>query len=468
MGTLFWLFPQTPTNKNSLPAEVVELSPPAGSIGSGPSDNSMYVIFPIDKEREYGMHKDNNGNSFAYLPPWNGEIYEEAVPDEDGHFLHYTDVDDHRFHVAHIYASIRFTLDVWESYYGRSVDWHFRNHLDKAEIVILPDFYNAQIGMGFVEVGTNISRKDGSLSPFSLNFDVLAHEVGHGLVYAEVGIPGPEKETAEFLGFQESCGDIISMIATLHFESVINAVLAYTHGNLYVDNHFNRFAEVSSDHQIRMAANDYKLSDFSKGWKDEHILAQPLTGAIFDIFMDIFHGELLQNDVALDLEPTSSRYRKALSQAQAIQQEFDNIYETDPNLVRESLISARDILAVLMIETWARLGPNYLHYTHIRQAMLVANQDVFAGRYLQTIDRNFAWREVGTVTVGPRLPKDKEESHDGHHHHHHHDHSRKIQLPENTSALYSRRWLSYAERYREVRMGAYQKNASNNFHHHSH
>ena len=47
----------------------------------------MYVIVPVDKPREYGMHKDDRGNPYVYLPPWDGPTYEPAVPDEDGNFL---------------------------------------------------------------------------------------------------------------------------------------------------------------------------------------------------------------------------------------------------------------------------------------------------------------------------------------------------------------------------------------------
>ena len=55
VGTLFWLFPQTPTDENSMPAEIIEVSSPVGSLGPGPSDDRMYVIFPVDKPREYGI-----------------------------------------------------------------------------------------------------------------------------------------------------------------------------------------------------------------------------------------------------------------------------------------------------------------------------------------------------------------------------------------------------------------------------
>ena len=415
MGTRFRIFPQTPTHEHSLPAEVVEVSPPAGSLGPGPSDDAMYVIFPVDKELEYGMHEDHHGHPFVYLPPWDGLVYEQAEPDEDGHFLHYQDVNDGRFHAAHVYASIRFTLDVWEGYYGRPIKWHFRHHYDRAEITILPYFDNAQIGYGFVEIGTNVDKTDGSLSPFSLNFDVIAHEVGHGLIYAEVGLPHPETEQAEYLGFQESSADIVSMIAALHFNSIIDEVLDSTSGNLYMHNHLNRFAETSSCKQIRMASNSFKMSDFEEGWKDEHILAQPLTGAVFDILVDIFHEELVRvGAMSTELEEISDLLENSPEYGEELQDDFERAYADHPVLFRDALILARDELAALLIETWARLSPDYLDYIDVHEAMLMADAVLYDGRYNTIIDVNFEWREIGAVEVGPRLPKDDDEEIESH------------------------------------------------------
>ena len=71
-------------------------------------------------------------------------------------------------------------------------------------------------------------------------------------------------------------------------------LLEETHGNLYVFNELDRFAELSPHEQIRLASNDVKLSQFSAGWEDEHALSQPLTGAIFDIGVDIFQELLVE------------------------------------------------------------------------------------------------------------------------------------------------------------------------------
>ena len=408
MGVLFKIFPQTPTSHSSLHAEIVELSTPADQIGSGPSDDRMYVINPVAKGIEYGMHEDEQGNPYVYLPPWDGPIYEPAHPDADGNFLHYDDIDDPKFRAAHTYACIRYTLDVWEGYFERRIDWYFKDHYSKAEVVVLPEFENAQIGRGFIEIGTDVSKVDGSLSPFTLNFDVIAHEVGHGILFSIVGEPGFEKETGEFLGFQESSGDVISMIAALHFDSVVDEILDSTSGNLYMANHLNRFAEISELGQIRMACNNAKLSDFSSGWRDSHMLGQPLTGALFDILVDIFHEELVSaGAMSTSLEQLSDMLEGTSDYEDQLQDDFAVAYGKSPMIFRTALVYARDALATLLVDTWSQLSPDYLHYIDIHKAMKEADQLNFNGKYNGIIDVNFEWRDIGTAVVGPQKPKIK-------------------------------------------------------------
>lgn len=408
MGTLFRIFPQTPTGHSRIPAEFVELSTPADVIGPGPSDDRMYVISPVNKGTEYGMHKDKRGKPFVYLPPWDGPVHAPAQPDAQGNFLHYDDINDPKFRAAHTYACIRFTLDVWEGYFGKRIDWYFKDYYPVAEVVVLPEFENAQIGRGFIEIGTDVSKVDGSLSPFTLNFDVIAHEVGHGILFSIVGEPDFEKETGEFLGFQESSGDIVSMIAALHFDSVIDEILASTSGNLYLANHLNRFAEISELDQIRMACNNARLSDFSSGWRDSHMLGQPLTGAIFDILVDIFHEELVAaGAMSTSLEQLSDLLEGTSEYEEQLQDDFTAAYESNPDVFRAALAHARDTLATLLVDTWSQLSPHYLHYTDIHTAMIQADSITFAGKYRSIIDVNFEWRDIGTAVVGPQKPKIK-------------------------------------------------------------
>ena len=80
-----------------------------------------------------------------------------------------------------------------------------------------------------------------------------------------VGVPDPRTTDAEYYGFQESAADLTALIAALHFDSVVDELLTTTHGNLYTLNLVNRIAELSSNEQIRLAANPLSLLDFVAG-----------------------------------------------------------------------------------------------------------------------------------------------------------------------------------------------------------
>ena len=125
-----------------------------------------------------------------------------------------------------------------------------REHFEKLEISILPHWDNAQYGYGFLEIGSQF-EKDGSVLPFTLDFDVIAHEVGHAFIYSMLGVPELNAEFPEYEGFQESFSDCVSLIAAMHFPSVIDQVLDETRGNLYLSNRIARFSEFPGQRQIR-------------------------------------------------------------------------------------------------------------------------------------------------------------------------------------------------------------------------
>src|ERR671918_156516 len=225
-------------------------------------------------------------------PPWRGPIAPPVLPDRAGHF-DYLEPGVPGFEAAHVFGCIRFALDVWEGYFGRPVPWHFRHEFDRLEIVLLPGFGNAHTGLGYLEVGSYFTPT-GEAVPFSLNFDIIAHEVGHLIIYSEIGQPTDLSAVGEYYGFHESAADLVAIIAATHFDSVVDGLLANTRGNLYVLNRLNRIGEVSANSQIRLASNSVRLAAFANGWRGEHELSLPLTGAAFDILVDVFHEHLLE------------------------------------------------------------------------------------------------------------------------------------------------------------------------------
>lgn len=407
--TKFKLFPQPPFLAAFREPETVLLSPPAGSLSPGPSDERMYAIFPLGKKLHYGTQEED-GEPYLYLPPWEGRIHRPAVPSRDGHFDH-LEPGTPQFEAAHLFGSVRFVLDVWEGYFDHPIRWHFEDSYDQIELSILPELDNALMGYGFMEVGGH-TTEEGDYRPFSLNFDVIAHEVGHAMIYREVGMPVPGGPQGEYYGFHESAADLVALVTSLHFDSVVDHVLERTRGNLYTLNKLNRMAELSDHEQIRLAANDARLSDFAAGWDDEHDLAQPLTGAMFDILVDIFHEQLLDRGlIAPEVEDLSDQLEGLPEYEDVMQSLFDEAYARDPGGFRAALLEARDIVGTYLADTWTLLDSDSLSYAEVAAAFEQVDREITGGRYRRLIRGNMRMRDIGIAVPGPRRSAPGPESH---------------------------------------------------------
>jgi hypothetical protein len=409
-GTRFRLFPQAPYGSGERAPETVWLSPPAGTLGPGPQDHRMYVLDPVGKRAPYGIAFTPYGTPYLDLPPWQGPIFAPAVPDPNGHFDHLA-LGTPEFEMAHVYGCVRFVLDVWERYFGRPIEWHFSPQYERMEILLLPAWDNAHVGWGFMEVGA-YTTEAGEVRPFSLNFDTIAHEFGHLIIYSEVGVPPMAAAGGEYFGFHEAAADLTALVAALHFDSVVAHLLEMTRGNLYTFNELNRFAELGPNEQIRIAGTDVKLSAFAAGWTDEHDLSRPLTGALFDIFVDIFHESLLERRlISPKVEDLADRVQYVPEYETLIQSLFDDAYAVDPGAFEEALIDARDHLGQALAATWRRLPVDLLSYVDVAAALLKVDLELTGGRYRRLIRNNFLWREIGRVRVGPRLAEPGPGSH---------------------------------------------------------
>jgi hypothetical protein len=409
-GTRFRLFPRPPFVHPGRPPEVVSITTPPGMVGPGPSDNRLYLIDPIGKRRPYGINPGPYGTPHLDLPPWRGPIRRPVLPDAEGHFDHLA-TGTPEFAKAHVFGTIAFVLDVWERYFGRLIPWHFARNFDRLEVVMLPDFDNSHVGWGFMEVGS-YHETAGPPLPFALNFDVVAHETGHLIIYDTIGVPSRASERGEYFGFQESAADTTAMIAALHFDSMIEHLLEDTRGNLYTYNELDRFAELSATEQIRLASNSVKLSQFAAGWDDEHELSQPLTGALFDILVDIFQENLVERGlIGRSVADLTELVEHRPDYESIIQPVFDAVYPGQREGFRAALIEARDYLGVALAETWKRLSPDFFDYEEVATVLLAVDRALSGGRYHNEMIESFVWREIGRVKVGPRLSPPDESSH---------------------------------------------------------
>ncbi len=383
---------------------------PPGAIGPGPSDDRMHLVRPIGKRFPYGLNPGPLGTPHLNLPPWNGAVFQPVFPGADGHF-DYLPEGTLEFAEAHVFGTVRFVLDIWERYFGRRIEWHFARDYRRLEIGILPGLNNAYAGYGFMEVGAH-RFPDGSHAPYALNFDVVAHELGHLILYATVGLPSPAAQQGEYFGFQESGADTTALIAGLHFESLLARLLAETHGNLYTYNELDRFAELAPHDQIRLASNDAKMSAFAAGWVDEHALSQPLTGAVFDILVDIFQEMLVDRGlIPKEVAEATRHVRNSPENAAALQPVFDAAFADRYEDFRAALVDARDYMGFALAQTWKQLTADYFTYLDVAEAMIGAEARMSGGRYRRAMVESFDWREIGKVRAGPRLAPPGPQSH---------------------------------------------------------
>ncbi|MEX0302105.1 MAG: hypothetical protein AB3N24_06745 [Leisingera sp.] len=401
-GTRFLLFPQSPFRTEDPVPELVEISAPPGAIGAGPSGPRMYVVNPRGKTIPFGAIVPGPDGPGMYLPPWHGPVHTPPVPDEDGHFMHILPGDP-SFEAAHLFAAAHFTLDVWEEYFGHRIPWHFARDYDRLELSLLPSLDNAHIGWGFLETG-GTSEHGGEYRAYSLNFDVVAHEIGHAIIYSIAGMPRGEDVPGEYYGFHESAADMVALIAALHFGSVVEELLESTRGNLYTFNQLNRFAELAGNAQIRMAANTRTLQEFARGWSSEHDLSEPLTGAMFDILVDIFHERLLVHGlITPEMEDLSDRLEETPFYGEVMQALFDARYALDPEGFRLALLEARDFLGGYLAAAWSMLEAENLTYAAVEKALLAVDQETTGGAFQTIIEGNFRMRGIGLVHAGPRV-----------------------------------------------------------------
>ena len=196
---------------------------------------------------------DKQPYEYPYLPPFVGDVFPPAEAGFDGHFDHLS-LQSRQFLAAHAFASVSRVLDVWESYLGKPIVWYFAETYERLEIIPWVEWENAQSGYGYLELGRERGA-DGRGHPYALNFDVIAHEMGHAILFSLFGVPTEGLQDGDFGPFHEANADLISLLSFLHFDSGVDRLLRHCQANLLVLNELNRIAELTGDRQIRLASN---------------------------------------------------------------------------------------------------------------------------------------------------------------------------------------------------------------------
>ena len=375
-GTRFRVYPQPGHLTGGGEPEIIHINARPGTIGAGPQDDRIYVVDAKNKT-PYTKSK--------LWPPYSGSAFDPAEP-RDGHFDHLRPKDE-GFSAATSFASIRCVLDIWETYFGRRLPWHFRNVYPRLEVIPRVPTDNAWSMFGFVEFGFKTPSR-----PYCENFETVAHEVGHLILKSVVGYP-PEPRLLEFRAHEEASADLVAMISSLHFEAVVDRLLQQTRGKLFSTNALSKVAEPVTR---RSAFNNKTMTNVR--WnpdpnKYKYGLSLPFTGAVFDILVEIYEGRLVARG-AIPQALAAGSIHVGPGEIGGARRRFDAHFRRHGAEFKRALIHARDQVAMLLARTWARTAMTDFSYARVVRNMLEADAELSGGRYGDLISRSFVWRRI--------------------------------------------------------------------------
>lgn len=382
LGTRFLVFPQPPFVRGYEKPEVVWLSASAGNVRAGPADRTMYVIDPIEDKRPY---------AYPAMPPYAGGLRPPAEPGPDGHFDHILPGAP-SFLAAHSYACARRVLDICEGYLRKEVRWFFRPSVERLEIIPhIRDWDNAQSGFGFLELGEGEPGKDRSC--LAMNFDAIAHEMGHLVLLSELGLPEGDAGRSDFFAYHEAVADFISLLGLLHFDTAVDRILRRTAGDLLINNELDRFAELSDEKQIRSFNNSLRFGDVGG---EVHDRSKPFAAALFDCLVEVYQTILFERGLS-DIDPRRFNDLRREMDPARLESGLDasrRDYEPRHLASKAALQEARDIVGECVVRSWTRLEPDTVTFVAAAEAFL-DEADQGRGRpYVEQFEDCMRWREI--------------------------------------------------------------------------
>jgi hypothetical protein len=257
------------------------------------------------------------------------------------------------------------------------------------------EWSNAHSGYGFLEFGygaDDAGQIDPAL-PYCENFDVLAHELGHSFVFAEVGYPTQDiGMQIDYYGLHEAYADIVAVVSSLHFDSVVDHLLDSTEGDLFSVNELSRVGELSESRQIRVAFNDLRMSDVGD---EPHERSEPLTGAMFDILVEVFQKVLVNKGLITQALADRANHKPGtVRDPAAIAADFARAYGGNEAGFKAALLDARDYLGSIVAKSWSKLDAQDVSYFDVIGALLAADFEASEINHQDTIRDCFSWRQI--------------------------------------------------------------------------
>ena len=256
---------------------------------------------------------------------------------------------------------------------------------------LIPAWDNAQSGFGFLELGE--SDDPDSRHCYGLNFDSIAHEVGHLVLFGELGLPQGAAAVRDFFAYHEAVADFVSLLGLLHFDTALDRLLRRTQGNLLIHNELDRFAETSGEKQVRSFSNSLRLGDVSF---EPHDRSKPFGAALFDCLIEV-HQALLFDRGLSDLDPRAfSDLRRQIDPEELVRELTGDRsgYEFRHFAVKAALTEARDIIGGALVRSWRVLDADELDFATAAAAFLDAVDRGPGRAYAAQAEDCFRWRGI--------------------------------------------------------------------------
>jgi hypothetical protein len=360
--------------------ELVYVDAAPGSIRPGPADAAVEIIDAKDKPSYYS---DTTGKLRArprFPYPADGPRASRPVPPRHGHFDHLAP-PSWEFSAAMVYAVVRTTLSVWSHLFKvDAIPWHFTREAGPVlQAHPRVQCANGWSGNGFLEFGFPFfpDRR----YRFCENFEVVAHETGHLIMKSMVGTMPDDEKSLQHRAHEEAAADLIALVTTLHFESVIAHVLRETSGFLFGDNLLSRFGEWGRGPTAlpRRSFNDATMASVrAQDPLTKHALSSPFTGAVYDVLVGIFVRHLVARDAISEALAARCRHTPNV-RVPDLGREFRAACRGHVEAFAEALRRARDELGALLAGAWRRSTNDGLTYTKVLRHLLAADAELGTG-----------------------------------------------------------------------------------------
>ena len=356
--------------------EVVYIDAAPGSIGAGPADAAIDVIDARDKDSYYSdvTGKLRKRPRFPYPP--GGSRATAPVAPRRGHFDH-LEPPAWEFSAAMVYAVVRTTLSVWSHFFEvDAIPWHFVEQAGPVlQVHPRVTCANGWSGNGFLEFGFPFFPN--RQHRFCDNFEVVAHETGHLIMKSMVGTMPDDEKSLQHRAHEEAAADLIALVTTLHFDSVIAHVLTQTAGFLYGDNLLSRFGEWGRGPTAlpRRSFNEATLASVrAMDPLTKHALSSPFTGAVYDVLVGIFVRHLVALGAIDERLAAHCRHTPGVP-VPALGDDFRRAYRGRAADFAEALRRARDELGWLLAGAWRRSTHDGLVYPKVLRHLLAADTE---------------------------------------------------------------------------------------------